>query len=283
MALLADYSSQPVSAAALKQAGYQGAVRYISPGREAWMKAKPLSKNEVEDFKKHGLELVSVWQYLKEDWRGGFNSGAENARKALQKHKELGAPSKAPVFFAIDSDPTLFEYNNIVAHYIKGILSVIPKDQFGLYCNSKVHAWAEEDGFKHMWWKHNWGSDGELNGCHIHQFEIDRAEVAGVKIDRNRTYQNVYGQWSAYQNVATKPVVKPAQGINSLGDLLKLFTDKFKSLVGQSTFATTLPHYIQLIDASHYRIEKKTKAAEEKLAQVELLLKQQKDSQSESK
>lgn len=268
---LADYSSAPIAAKDLKAAGFQGAVRYVSPAREAWMKGKPLSKSEVEDFKKHGLELVSVWQHLKEDWRGGFKSGAENAKKALEMHKKLGAPNNAVIYFAIDSNPTLNEWNGIIINYIKGILSVLPKHQLGLYCNTKCHAWAKEDGVEHYWWKHNWGSNPNSTAVpHIHQYEIDRYTVAGVKIDRNKTYKDDYGQWSK-----AAPTGGNTTPMSKIADLHYRWTNKWKTLVG-GNFATTLGHYILLSDASSYRIEKKMKDIEEKVALIEKLMKERK-------
>lgn len=269
---LADYSAAPIAAKDLKNAGFHGAVRYISPAREAWMKGKPLSKAEVQDFKNHGLELVSVWQYLKEDWRGGFKSGEENAKKALQKHKELGAPNNAVIYFAIDSNPSLGEWNSTVIQYIRGILSVLPKPQLGLYCNTLCHAWAEEDGIEHYWWKHNWGSDNTLEGCHIHQYEIDKAKVAGVTIDRNKTYKEFYGQWSK-----SAPTNSNSGGttMSKISDLHHRWTNKWKTLVG-GDFATTLGHYILLSDASSYRVEKKMKEIEEKVALIEKLTQEKK-------
>ena len=270
---LADYSSAPIAASDLKKAGFHGAVRYISPGREAWMKGKPLSKAEVEDFKNHGLELVSVWQYLKEDWRGGFKSGAENAKNALEMHKKLGAPNTAVIYFAIDSNPALNEWNNTVVQYIKGILSVLPKQQLGLYCNTLCHAWALEDGIEHYWWKHNWGSNPNSTAVpHIHQYEIDKASVAGVTIDRNKTYKEFYGQWSK-----SAPANSNTGGttMSKISDLHHRWTNKWKTLVGGS-FETTLGHYILLSDASSYRVEKKMKEIEEKVALIETLIKEKK-------
>ena len=61
---LIDYSAGIPRASEVKRAGFAGAVRYVSPARAAWMLGKPIKKAEAEDYKAHGLELVSVYQNL---------------------------------------------------------------------------------------------------------------------------------------------------------------------------------------------------------------------------
>lgn len=267
---LADYSAARIAAKDLKAAGFGGAVRYISPAREPWMGGKPMTRAEVDDFKAHGLEIVAVWQHLKEDWRGGRNAGLANAKAALAKMEELGAPKNAVIYFAIDSNPTLAEWNSTIIHYVKALREVVGAERLGLYCNTKCRAWAEEDGVKHYWWKHNWGSDHTLDNCSIHQYEIDAYKVAGVTVDRNRTYGEFFGQWSHPKaQGATTPA--PATG-GMLGAIHSIWTRTWRSAVAGSKYEADLPYFIRLIDAAAYRTEAKLRAASEKMAEVEQLL-----------
>lgn len=281
---LADYSAAPIAASALKAAGFGGAVRYISPARANWMKGKPMSKAEVADFKRHGLEIVMVWQHLKEDWRRGRAGGVADAKAAVAKAAELGAPHDSVIYMAIDSNPNLWEWNNIAVEYVRGAQSVLGS-RLGLYCNTKCKAWGVEDGISFWWWKHNWGSDGDVSGCHIHQYEIDRYKVAGVTVDRNRTMADSFGAWSQAPSVvkaagATDPRPKPPSAepdkpvapATPSQTLLGLFSTKYRSLVHGSTFETTLPTFLRLSDAASYRTEKKLEIARQKLVEITALL-----------
>lgn len=270
---LIDYSAARIAAKDIKAAGFGGAVRYISPAREAWMRGKPMTREEVKDFQDHGLEIVAVWQHLKEDWRGGRAAGLANAEAAIKKMEELGAPKNAVIYFAIDSNPTLSEWNGIIVNYVRALREVVGPERLGLYCNSKCHAWAEEDGFKHFWWKHNWGSDGTL-GCNIHQYEIDKYKVAGVTVDRNRTYGDYFGQWSHPKAKGAADTPKPAPApAGKLETIWREWTRPWRSAVAGSEYQADLPYFIRLIDASAYRTEAKLRAASEKMAEAERLLK----------
>ena len=66
MSTIIDYSAGVPSAADVKNAGHVGAVRYVSQPREAWMRGKPILKNELDDFYRNGLSIAFVYQYGKE-------------------------------------------------------------------------------------------------------------------------------------------------------------------------------------------------------------------------
>ena len=109
MATVLDYSAGVPQAAAVRDAGYDGAVRYISPPRADWMRGKPIQRAEIDDFHAHGLDVAFVWQYGKEadsDVMRGRDGGLADARAAKQKLDELGCSSH-PVFFAVDFAITL--------------------------------------------------------------------------------------------------------------------------------------------------------------------------------
>ena len=61
MATVIDYAGGVPAAAAVKAAGHVGAVRYLSPPRPgSGLAGKPISRREVEDYEKHGLDLAFV-------------------------------------------------------------------------------------------------------------------------------------------------------------------------------------------------------------------------------
>ena len=93
-----DFSAGVPSGRSVKAAGYGGAVRYVSPPREPWMKGKMISRAEVADYEAAGLALAFVWQYGGADdpdvmrgYAGGMADG-QAAKKALEDLGRAGWP-----------------------------------------------------------------------------------------------------------------------------------------------------------------------------------------------
>ena len=106
MGTVIDYATGPPPAEAIKHAGHEGAVRYISPPREKWMTGKPVHRPEIDDFDAHGLKMAMVWQFGKDadaDIKRGFKGGVADARAAQAQLDAIRA-SGHPVFFAVDYD-----------------------------------------------------------------------------------------------------------------------------------------------------------------------------------
>lgn len=206
---LVDYSAAVPSAKAVKDAGFVGAVRYTADAREAWMKGKPLTRKEAEDYTNNGLWLASNYQYSKggnetSDWTVP-SDGPADARRGLEIHKAAGGPDDAPIYVSVDASPTRDMYDRLVKPYLLHWQKALGNDRLGVYANGRVIDWLIADGIGKYYWQHNWtGGDwknkkGELNGhheaAHIHQFEIDKATVAGIGVDRNVILKPDWGQW----------------------------------------------------------------------------------------
>ena len=148
MSKVIDFSAFFPSAAAIKRQGYTGVVAYISPPREAWMKGKNISKSKVDEYENAGLGVAYVWQYgsgqYNPDPLRGWAGGIEDATKAQKKMEEIGKPNH-PIFFAVDFDCTLQQWNSTVVKYFKAVNSVLGKQRTGIYGHSRVIAWAQED------------------------------------------------------------------------------------------------------------------------------------------
>ena len=87
MATALDFSAAFPTAADVRNAGHAGVVAYISPAREAWMKAKPITRTTVDAYKAAGLKVATVWQ----------NGGANNpdVMRGAAGGKADAAPDKA--------------------------------------------------------------------------------------------------------------------------------------------------------------------------------------------
>ena len=138
--LVLDYSAGVPDAAAIKAAGYGGAVRYISPARADWMVGKPISRGEVSMFERNGLELAFIWQYGKDadsDVMRGYDGGIADARAAQEKLDELGRGNH-PVFFAVDFDIDIAQWNQVAANYFRACCEILGRDRVGIYGHSRV-------------------------------------------------------------------------------------------------------------------------------------------------
>ncbi|MBF6248668.1 DUF1906 domain-containing protein, partial [Nocardia elegans] len=129
---LLDYAAGVPSAAAIREAGHAGVIRYVSdrrPGAE-WMAGKPLLAGEVEALREQGLSIVSCYQFGKgptADWRGGLEAGKKHAERGLELHLAAGGPDDSPIYASIDDNPTPVEFATMIAPYLVGWQTVLGK------------------------------------------------------------------------------------------------------------------------------------------------------------
>lgn len=202
LGVLLDYAAGVISAADLKASGAMGAIRYVSDRRPGgnWMLGKPIQLAEARDLYQAGLKIVSNYQFGKQetaDWLGGQQAGITHAKRGWELHTAAGGPIGAPIYVSIDDDPSLDQYKQLVAPYLRAWESVIGHQRVGVYGNSKTIDWALQDGIGTYFWQHNWGSPKGYThpAAHLHQVEIDQRSVAGVGVDVNNILAAQFGQW----------------------------------------------------------------------------------------
>ena len=203
LGVLFDYAAGVLSADELKAAGAVGAIRYVSDRRPgaSWMLGKPIQLAEARDLYKAGLKIVSNYQFGKQDtadWLGGQAAGIKHATRGLELHAAAGGPATAPIYASIDDNPSYDQYKQQVAPYLRAWEEVAGKPRVGVYGNSKTIEWALQDGIGTWFWQHNWGTpQGFVHpAAHLHQFEIDARQVAGVGVDLNNILKPQFGQWT---------------------------------------------------------------------------------------
>lgn len=214
-----DYSAGVPAASAVKAAGFAGAVRYVSPPRDGWMRGKPLTRRETDDYRAQGLDLASNWQYGKRDFDRGFDGGVADARQADRIHREAGGPAEAPIYFSIDQNPAEDNSWDRVRAYLDGAQSVVGKARMGVYGNREtIQRCAVDWGIGTYFWQHGWDGinkpwEQKIHpAAHLYQYEIDKANVAGIGIDRNRVLKSAWGQWSNFADTAA-PAPVPAEPV----------------------------------------------------------------------
>lgn len=209
MATIVDYAGGVPPAAAVKADGHVGAVRYLSPPRPgSGLAGKPIQRAEVADYDEHGLQLAFVWQYGKEpsDVMRGARGGELDARASDEALKALGRAGW-PVYFAVDFDISLDEWNSTAVHYFRAAVAVLGRDRVGIYGHSRVVAWAQQDGVvadlgggKCLGWVTNsWGSRDFNNYATLFQRIVDTQKnpgpkIAGVTVDVNDVLHDYWGQ-----------------------------------------------------------------------------------------
>ena len=217
MATVLDYSAGVPQAAAVRDAGYDGAVRYISPPRADWMRGKPIQRAEIDDFHAHGLDVAFVWQYGKEadsDVMRGRDGGLADARAAKQKLDELGCGNH-PVFFAVDFAITLEQWNVTAVEYFRACCEILGRERVGIYGHSRVISWAVEDGViaslgggKHLAWQTIAWSWGELSDEAVLFQRAGQVTVDGIECDVNDVWHPYWGQ-KPVSEVAPQPQSQP--------------------------------------------------------------------------
>jgi hypothetical protein len=200
--ILLDYAAGVIPAADIRAAGAAGAIRYVSDRRPdgAWMLGKPIQLPEARDLYKSGLKIVSCYQYGKQetaDWLGGQNAGVFHAKRGWALHVAAGGSFGAPIYASIDDDPTVAQYKQQVAPYLRGWEAVLGHQRVGVYANSKTIDWALQDGLGSYFWQHDWGTPkGFVHpAANLHQIEIDKRNVGGVGVDINHVLTPRFGQW----------------------------------------------------------------------------------------
>lgn len=203
LGILLDYAAGVIPAGDIRAAGALGAIRYVSDRRPggAWMLGKPIQLAEARDLHQNGLKIVSCYQYGKQstaDWLGGQNAGVTHAKRGAALHAAAGGPAGAPIYAAIDDNPSFDQYKRQVAPYLRGWESVIGHHRVGVYANAKTIDWALQDGLGSYFWQHNWGSPHGYThpGANLHQVEIDKRKVGGVGVDINQILKPQFGQWA---------------------------------------------------------------------------------------
>lgn len=197
MALVADTAGGYPSPAGLKQAGINGIVLYVSGSRPGSNFAgKKLTRAVLQNYIANGIACAPVWQFGKpgssvgSDWRGGYDRGFKDALAARGKWFECGGPGWTPIYFAVDEDISLNDWNNIAVNYFKGACAAIGKDWVGIYGHSRVCDWAKEDGVIGgrngkfwMWQCRAWSGTEIHKDAVLYQRVIDTPSAPGPKVD----------------------------------------------------------------------------------------------------
>ena len=100
---LIDFAVRQVPPEAIKAAGYDGVLVYVSQLRPgATFDFKPVTRAYTDGLRALGLHVVSIYQYGKPGWVNspsdftrGYDGGIADAQMALAVHGAAGGPAPA--------------------------------------------------------------------------------------------------------------------------------------------------------------------------------------------
>ena len=177
-----DYSAAKLSGATIRDAGFPGVIRYIdSPGR---LGAKHTNRDEYHGHVAAGLAVLLVMQTTTTASDGGFSTGQEHGRRALEGADHLGY--KGPVFFT--NDRTTLPNPAAWRSYLDGAASVLGIDRVGAY--GFRNAMDVAVGHATYFWQAGRRADVAAH-THIWQDNNQQVQVGGITCDRNLILKNI--------------------------------------------------------------------------------------------
>jgi hypothetical protein len=186
-----DYSGGFPGAAAIKDAGYPGAVRYIgTPGNR-----KNATALELADFIAHGIGMALVFEQSATNWRGGFERGKVDGRAGRDHANRIGFSADRPIYMVIDQDVVLSGEFAAMIEYLRGAGTTLGGAELvGVYGEADVIDRARDAGVAHWFWQTAAWSRGRVaGGLHLYQ-RVGTVTVNGVPCDVNDIKASDWGQ-----------------------------------------------------------------------------------------
>ncbi len=197
MVQVLDYSAGFPGAAAIRAAGYAGAVRYIGfPGRR-----KCTTAAELADFTAHGLGMAPVFEDTLTTWRSGRAGGARSAVTARTHGLAIGFTEWQRYYFAIDQDVVTSGEFDLMLDYLRGCGDVLGgPSRVGVYGEADVIDRARAAGVAGLFWQTAAWSRGRHTTCDLFQ-HVGTVYVGGVACDVNDVHSLAWGQHTMTSNI----------------------------------------------------------------------------------
>jgi hypothetical protein len=196
MLQVVDYSWARPTPQSIHDAGYFGAIRYLSPDP-----SKNLSPAERDALWAAGLAVGLVWESTAARPAGGWGAGVEDAQRANDQADWLAWPGDRPLYYAVDYDTGP---EGAVTDYFNGANSV-GRRPVGAYGSYRVIEGLVGGGTLGWGWQcaawsgDGWGTGGSIEGrrVSIHARIYQRATpVMGGQCDANDVLQPDWGGWA---------------------------------------------------------------------------------------
>lgn len=188
-----DYSDGFPGAAAIKAAGYGGAVRYIGlPGF-----TKNTTAAELQDFTRHARGMALVFEHFDTDWQNGYAWGRQKYRQARNHADAIGFPSTRPIYMAVDRDVVTSADFQACHEYLRGARDEAGGSHLvGEYGEYDVCEMAARQGLTDWHWQcRAWSGTPIRYFAARHLFQlVGTVTVGGVGCDINDVLRDDWGQ-----------------------------------------------------------------------------------------
>ncbi|MEV0297239.1 DUF1906 domain-containing protein [Nocardia sp. NPDC050710] len=201
-----DYAGGRPGGAAIRAAGYDFVVRYLTPGGPS-LPGKQLTPEEADDLRAHGISIVSNWETTATRMLDGYAAGVVDARAGLAQVLRCGGRRDRPIYFSADFDATPQDQLRI-DDYLNGAASVLGGANVGIYGGYWSVSRALDAGSAVWAWQTvAWSGTNVETRRNI--FQTGRQVlVGGVVCDVNEAETVDFGQWDFVQE---EPDVTPEQ------------------------------------------------------------------------
>jgi hypothetical protein len=191
-----DFAGGRPGAWNVQLAGFDFVVRYLSDGGPG-LPGKQLLPREADDYRTHGVGIVSNWETYADRMRGGWQSGVDDAHAALAQVLACGGRRDRPIYFSADWDASAGE-QGAIDDYLRGAATVIGPENTGIYGGYWVVKRCLDNGTARWAWQAQaWSGGNEDPRINILQLNnAGYADVGGVQCDVNEARTTDYGQWS---------------------------------------------------------------------------------------
>ncbi|MEV6070333.1 DUF1906 domain-containing protein [Nocardia sp. NPDC052001] len=188
-----DYAAGRPAASAIRAAGFDFVVRYLSEGGPS-LPGKILTPAEADDLRAHGVSIVSNWETTAARMLDGYGAGVTDARAALARVLRCGGRPDRPIYFSADFDATPPQQEPINA-YLDGAASVLGRANVGIYGGYWPVSRALDAGIATWAWQTiAWSGSNREPRAQL--FQTGRQVVVdGVECDVNETDYADFGQW----------------------------------------------------------------------------------------
>lgn len=189
-----DCAVSVTDTAALQKDSVEFVCRYLSPPGNA----KNLTIAEAGRIQKAALGLVVVWEENGDEPFSGTNAGVRDARLAVAEAHELGMPDTAPIYFALDRDPSNLSASqtSAVKGYYKGVASVLGGvHRVGAYGGyALVKMLFDAKLITYGWQTYAWSGGVWDARAQLRQY-LNAQQAGGLSVDFDHATQDDYGQW----------------------------------------------------------------------------------------
>jgi len=188
-----DYSTRPSDWGLffdkLKAKGYTVLGRYLYDFEDP----KRVTVKELEAAWKRGFKVFFWFETSEAAALQGYDRGSSHAERALGELSRLGLPETTPVYYCVDFDASLYQLSNAVRNYFRGVRSIVPLAQVGVYGGYRAVKFLSEEGLvRYVAQTEAWSYLNGLwptppvwyPGAQIHQWTVrGPGSIGGVQCD----------------------------------------------------------------------------------------------------